>query len=385
MQPCRVLVVFGTRPEAIKLCALVRHLSSLSEQFTVQTCVTAQHREMLDQVLDAFSVEPEFDLDLMRPRQSLSDVTWRVLKGLEPVIAESKPDVVIVQGDTTTTFAAALAAFYQKIPVAHVEAGLRTGNRYSPFPEEMNRRLGTHLSTLHFAATDEGATNLTREGVDPTAIYVTGNTVIDALLYMVSALRAGQITPPRWDGIDPSKKLILVTAHRRENHGDPIRRIADALVRLAARDDVQIVFPVHRNPQVAEPVRERLADLPNVLLLAPQQYTPFVDLLDRCHFVLTDSGGVQEEAPALGKPVLVMRENTERPEAVSAGTAKLVGTGTEAIVSAAEELLDDRSAYQRMARAHNPYGDGAANRRIAEALIQWHESRQPETAQANHA
>ena len=364
----RILVVFGTRPEAIKLCPLVRTLAERGAEFEVRTCVTGQHRAMLDQVLGAFSVSPDHDLDLMRPGQALGRTVARILEGMEGILHLEKPDTVVVQGDTNTTFAAALAAFYQGCPVAHVEAGLRTGNKLSPFPEEMNRLLTTRLADLHFAATEWAANNLRAEGVAEDSIVVTGNTVIDAALHVRGQLDSGALTRPAWPRLDPSKKLILVTAHRRESFGAGFARICQALKTLADREDVQIVYPVHRNPNVASPVSEALAGHPGIELLDPLDYVPFVDLMTRSYLILTDSGGIQEEAPSLGKPVLVMRENTERPEAVEAGTALLVGTQVERIVGEAGRLLDDQAWYDSMARHHNPYGDGKACERIAGAL-----------------
>ena len=403
MPALRILVVFGTRPEAIKLCPLITHLASAPETFVVRTCVTAQHRGMLDQVLAAFEVGPDHDLDLMRPGQTLPETTSRVVAGLERVIAEEKPDLVLVQGDTTTTFGAALAAFYAKVSVGHVEAGLRTADKYRPFPEEMNRVLTTRLGDLHFAATEQTASHLREEGVPDERIFVTGNTVIDAVLAVRDRLADGRIERPRWAFLDPARKLILVTAHRRESFGegfegmerprwaflDPARKlilvtahrresfgegfegICRALKTLAARRDVQIVCSVHPNPNVSDPVRGQLEGTPGVELLNPVGYVEFVDLMTRSYLILTDSGGIQEEAPSLGKPVLVMRENTERPEAVEAGAARLVGTNAEAIVSETNRLLDEPEHYQRMSRQRNPYGDGHACRRIAEALKQF--------------
>ena len=371
MSPLRVLVVFGTRPEAIKLCVLIRHLQKLPESFAVRTCVTAQHRSMLDQVLEAFGVTPDRDLNLMKPEQSLFDVTTAALRGLERILLEEQPDMVLVQGDTTTTFAAALAAFYAKVPVGHVEAGLRTGSVHSPFPEEINRTLTSRLSHLHFAPSQLAAENLRREGIGEQSIFVTGNTVIDALLSMRRALESGGIARPSWPFLDPARKLILVTAHRRESFGEGFERICEALAELARRPDVQIAYPVHRNPNVQGPVHRKLAGVPGIELLEPVDYIPLIDLLMRCHFVLTDSGGIQEEAPSLGKPVLVMREITERPEAVEAGTALLVGADRARIVEEAYRLLDDPAHYGEMSRRHNPYGDGHTCERIAEALEQY--------------
>ena len=373
----RILVVFGTRPEAIKLCPLVRTLAGRAGEFEVRTCVTGQHRTMLDQVLNAFGVAPDHDLDLMRPGQALGRTVARILEAMEHVLHRENPDTVVVQGDTNTTFAAALAAFYQGLPVAHVEAGLRTGNKLSPFPEEMNRLLTTRLADLHFAATEWAANNLRTEGVADDSISVTGNTVIDAALHIRGQLESGALTRPEWPRLDPSKKLILVTAHRRESFGAGFGRICEALKALASRGDVQIVYPVHRNPNVLDPVRQALGGLSGIELLDPLDYVPFVDLMSRSYLILTDSGGIQEEAPSLGKPVLVMRENTERPEAVEAGTALLVGTQIERIVGEATRLLDDPRRYESMARRHNPYGDGKACERIADILAkhEWKDRR----------
>lgn len=361
----RALFIFGTRPEAIKLCPVIRHMKSRPNDFDVRVCVTAQHREMLDQVLHAFEVIPDRDLDIMRPGQTLSQSAARIVAALEAVLKEEKPGIVLVQGDTTTTFCGALAAFYAKIPVGHIEAGLRTGDPHEPFPEEMNRVLTGRIATFHFAATEGAAHNLYREGVDPAKVTVTGNTGIDAVLHVKQALDAGKLMSLTGFHADVSKRLIVVTAHRRESFGTGFDQICGALVRLARRDDVQIVFPVHPNPNVRQAVNRNLAGQPNITLLDPMDYVPFVDLLCQAYLLLTDSGGIQEEAPSLGKPVLVMRVKTERPEAVSAGTARLVGTDERRIVEEAEHLLDDANAYQRMARRHNPYGDGRASGRIA--------------------
>jgi UDP-N-acetylglucosamine 2-epimerase (non-hydrolysing) len=362
-----LLFVFGTRPEAIKLCPLIRELRS-REDFTVRICVTAQHRGMLDQVLEAFQVTPDYDLNVMRPNQTLAGLTARILEGLEPVLAAATPDMVIVQGDTTTTLAAALAAFYHRIPTAHVEAGLRTGDPAHPFPEEINRVLTGRLAELHFAPTARAAANLTAEGVAAARIHITGNTGIDAVLYVRDALAAGALVAPEWPCLEEGRRLIVVTSHRRENFGDGFVREMRALARIAARPDVQVVYPVHRNPNVLGPAHEMLGGRPNIHLVEPLAYVPFVDLLRRAYFLITDSGGIQEEAPSLGKPVLVMREKTERPEAVEAGTVKLVGTDEERIVAEAMRLLDDAAEYTRMTRIHNPYGDGQASRRIGTIL-----------------
>ena len=364
----KILVVLGTRPEAIKLSPVVLELRSRAE-FQARVCATAQHRQLLDQVLDAFGFAPDYDLNLMQPGQTLAETTARILAALEPVLASERPDLVLVQGDTTTTLCGALAAFYQKIPVGHVEAGLRTWDYLRPFPEEANRVLTTRLSTLHFAATEWAARNLEAEGVPRSRIGVTGNSGIDAVLYVRDRLEQGLLRGPEWPQLDPAKKLIVVTAHRRESFGEGFVRICSALSRLAQRADVQIVYPVHPNPNVEEPVRRRLEGLANVVLVPPLDYVPFVDLMRRAHLLITDSGGVQEEGPSLGKPILVMREKTERPEAVEAGTVRLVGTDIERIVGEAARLLDDPEEYQRMARVHNPYGDGQASRRIADLSL----------------
>jgi UDP-N-acetylglucosamine 2-epimerase (non-hydrolysing) len=363
----RVLSVFGTRPEAIKMAPVVRALAA-AEDIDGRVCVTAQHREMLDQVLDLFAIVPEYDLNLMRPGQGLEDITAGVLHTLSPVLAEFKPQLVLVHGDTGTTLAASLAAYYKKIPVGHVEAGLRTGNIWSPWPEEINRKVAGAIATLHFAPTEKSKANLLAEGVPSGAIEVTGNTVIDALLDVVAMLEKDSAAFDRQFALDASKRLILVTGHRRESFGDGFQRICEALATLAARPDVEIVYPVHLNPNVKGPVEEKLSGLANVHLIAPQDYLPFVYLMSRADIILTDSGGVQEEAPSLGKPVLVMRETTERPEAVEAGTVKLVGTDAALIVSEVSHLLDDRAAYEAMAFAHNPYGDGQAVDRILKRI-----------------
>jgi UDP-N-acetylglucosamine 2-epimerase (non-hydrolysing) len=361
----KILLIFGTRPEAIKLCPVVRGLREHPNQFDVKVCVTAQHREMLDQVLEAFEVTPDYDLDLMLPGQTLFQSTSRILAGLEPVLRETKPDMAIVQGDTTTTLCGALAAFYSRVPVAHVEAGLRTHDLSQPFPEEMNRVLAGRLATLHFAATEKAAENLRNEGVPAESISVTGNTGIDAVLYVRDGLERGTLRGGDWPALDASKKLIVVTAHRRESFGEGFERICRALAKIADRDDVQLVYPVHPNPNVQDPVQRYLAGHPHVRLISPQSYVPFVDLMRRSYLLITDSGGIQEEGPSLGKPILVLREKTERPEAVTAGTVKLVGTDEDRIVHEASILLSDSGAYHLMSRVHNPYGDGQASARIS--------------------
>lgn len=343
------------------------------EGIEAKVCVTAQHRQMLDQVLGLFNIVPEFDLDLMKPGQDLTDITTKVLLGMRDVFRAWRPDYVLVHGDTTTTLATSLAAYYEKVAVGHVEAGLRTGNIYSPWPEEMNRRIAGAISTLHFAPTETAKTNLLREGVSESTIRVTGNTVIDALLDVVQRLHSDRVLRAEMAGrfqfIDSNKRLILVTGHRRENFGSGFENICSALSQLSRRDDVQILYPVHLNPNVQEPVRRILGGNDRVLLIEPLDYLPFVYLMDRADILLTDSGGVQEEAPSLGKPVLVMRDTTERPEAVAAGTVKLVGTDAQTIVAEAERLLDDVAEYRRMSHAHNPYGDGKAANRIVNCLI----------------
>ncbi len=372
----RVLNVFGTRPEAIKMAPVIRALEQ-APGIECRVCVTAQHREMLDQVLALFDITPDHDLDVMRPGQDLAHITQAVLSGVAAVIAEERPDRVLVHGDTTTSLAAALAGFYAQIPVGHVEAGLRTGERYAPFPEEINRRLTDAICDLHFAPTRSAADNLAGEGIKGDGVSITGNTVIDALLHVVERLRADPAADAtlaaRFPFAAGARRLILVTGHRRENFGDGFERICKALARIAERSDVDIAYPVHLNPNVTEPVHRLLGGHANVHLLEPLDYLPFVYLMDHCHLVITDSGGIQEEAPSLGKPVLVMRDVTERPEAVDAGTVRLVGTDTDTIVDAATALLDDADEYVKMSRAHNPYGDGHAAERIVEEIKRHHD------------
>ena len=363
----KVLFIFGTRPEAIKLARVVHYLRDHTDIEPV-ICATAQHRQMLDQVLKIFELKAEFDLDIMSPGQTLAESTGRIITRLEPVIAKSKPDAILVQGDTTTTFCGALAGFYADIAVGHVEAGLRTGDIRQPFPEEMNRVMVSRLAALHFAATQRARENLLLENVAPETIHVTGNTGIDAVLHIRDMLQAGKLSARAWDFLDDSKKLVLVTAHRRESFGAGFERLCQALSTIADRPDVRIVYPVHLNPNVRAPVQKYLAGHPNIVLLEPLDYLDFVDLMRRAYILLTDSGGIQEEAPSFGKPVLVMREKTERPEAVEAGTSTLVGTDIKRIVDAANELFDDEREYSRRARIHNPYGDGRASERIAAAL-----------------
>ena len=365
----KILVIFGTRPEAIKLCPLVTALRThaSTRHYRTLVCVTAQHRQMLDQVLGAFDITPDFDLDMMKPGQTLTGLTARLLSALELIFSEVKPALTIVQGDTTTTLAGTLAAFYARVPIAHVEAGLRTFDLQAPFPEEMNRVLTGRLASLHFAATDWAADNLLREGVPAELVQVTGNTGIDAVLATRDSIEHGRPTGLELD-IDPSKKLIVVTAHRRESFGEGFVQICQALAELAARPDVQIIWPVHPNPNVQRAVDTWLRGKSNVALVEPLDYLPFVDLMRRAFLLITDSGGVQEEGPSLGKPILVLRDKTERPEAVHAGTVKLVGTDRERIVNEASALLDQPGEYERMARLHNPYGDGKACARIAERV-----------------
>lgn len=365
------MVVFGTRPEAIKMAPVVRALRAKPGLETL-VAVTAQHREMLDQVLDLFELTPDEDLNVMTPGQSLPALFSRILTGMAEVIERRRPDLVLVHGDTSTTLATALAAFYAKVPVGHVEAGLRTGDLQAPWPEEANRRLTAPLASLHFAPTPVSRDNLIAEGIAPETIHVTGNTVVDSLLAVVERIQGDSALSARlaatFPFLDSSRRLILVTGHRRENFGAGFEQMCLAMRDLAARGDTQVIYPVHLNPQVQEPVRRILAGVPNVVLIEPQDYLPFVHLMSRAHLILTDSGGIQEEAPSLGKPVLVMRDTTERPEAVAAGTVRLVGTDRGRIVAEANALLDDPDAYARMARAHNPYGDGQAAIRIARVI-----------------
>ena len=368
----KILSVFGTRPEAIKMAPLVLALSQ-DDLFESKVCVTAQHREMLDQVLDLFSIKPDFDLGVMKKGQTLFDVTVDVLKGLEQVLGSYKPDIVLVHGDTATTFAASLAAYYEHIAVGHVEAGLRTGNLYSPWPEEANRKLTGSLAKYHFTPTEESKSNLLKESVPEENIIVTGNTVIDSLLWVTDKLNRSkslsQDMAAEFDFLDDGKKLILATGHRRESFGDGFERICRALKKISLDNPhIQILYPVHLNPNVQEPVNKLLAGLQNVFLIKPQSYLKFCYLMQRASIILTDSGGIQEEAPSLGKPVLVLRDTTERPEAIDAGTVKLVGTKVDLIVEQVNVLLNDEVEYQKMSVAHNPYGDGHASKRISDFL-----------------
>jgi UDP-N-acetylglucosamine 2-epimerase (non-hydrolysing) len=384
----RTLFIFGTRPEAIKLCPIILDQQSRPDEFDPKICVTAQHRHLIDQVLPVFGIAATHDLNLMLPAQTLFQSTSRILGNLESVISSESPDLIIVQGDTTSTFCGALAGFYSDVPVAHVEAGLRTDDRRQPFPEEMNRVLTTSLATLHFCATEGARRNLLAENVDPAHVYVTGNSGIDAVLYVRDGLEAGRLKNANKIAIDSSKKLVLVTAHRRESFGAELESICRALGTLASRCDTQIVFPVHPNPNVQDPVERLLGARPNVLLLDPQPYVSFVDLMRKAYLLLTDSGGIQEEGPSLGKPILVMREKTERPEAVEAGTVKLVGTSESRIYEAASRLLEDRAEYECMARVHNPYGDGCASGRISEHILTYFGAscrQQPDAARVTSA
>ena len=370
MKKLRLMTVFGTRPEAIKMCPLVLEMHKYPEYIEPIVAVTAQHREMLDQVLELFAIKPDYDLNIMQSGQTLYDITTRALLGLKEVIEEAKPDMVLVHGDTTTTFAGALAAFYAQVPVGHVEAGLRTGNKYSPYPEEMNRKLTGSIADMHFAPTSTSKENLLKENVAPETIVVTGNTVIDALQTTVKANY--EFADTEFNKIFArGNRLILMTTHRRENLGEPMRNVYKALRKvLETHADVEAIFPVHKNPKVREIVQEELGGLERVHLIEPMDYEPFANLMGKVDIVLTDSGGIQEEAPALGKPVLVLRDTTERPEAVDAGTVKLVGTDYEDVLRETNLLLDDSVHYQKMAEAANPYGDGKACERIIRAILQ---------------
>ena len=377
----KILIVFGTRPEAIKMAPLVKEFEKNLDKFELKVCVTAQHREMLDQVLELFEIEPDYDLNIMKPGQDLYDVTANVLLGMKETLTTYKPDVVFVHGDTTTTSSTALASFYQQIKVAHVEAGLRTGDIYSPWPEEANRQITGVLANYHFAPTTTSEANLLAENKDPKGVIVTGNTVIDALYLALNKIKNNEMLKTKIEeGIEKeindsnfslkSSKFILVTGHRRENHGEGFVNICKALKELAlANPELSIVYPVHLNPNVQKPVMELLSDVRNIYLISPMQYESFIYLMDKSYFIITDSGGVQEEAPSLGKPVLVMRDTTERPEALEAGTVKLVGTDTKLIVKEATELLDNEKAYEQMSKAHNPYGNGKACEKIVEFFV----------------
>ncbi|WP_250433619.1 non-hydrolyzing UDP-N-acetylglucosamine 2-epimerase [Hanstruepera flava] len=367
------LIIFGTRPEAIKMAPLVKEFNKYSNVFETRVCITAQHREMLDQVLSFFEINPDFDLDLMKPNQSLYSLTADIITHLKPVLEEFKPDYVYVHGDTTTTMAASIAAFYSGAKVCHVEAGLRTFNKRSPFPEEINRSIAGSVSDYHFAPTTTSKQNLLNENIANSSILVTGNTVIDALRYSSNKVTSGSYTDEEIENlktnVDLSKKVILVTGHRRENHGQGFINICNALKQIAVENpDVQIIYPVHLNPKVQKPVYELLADIENIKLIAPLSYPSFVWLMSQSYIIVTDSGGVQEEAPSLGKPVLVMRDTTERPEAVEAGTVVLVGTNTNKIVQETNKLLKNSDDYSKMSKLHNPYGDGKSCKRIVEFI-----------------
>ena len=365
----KVMTVFGTRPEAIKMAPVVLELKKHPDQIQTVVAVTAQHRQMLDQVLDLFQIRPDYDLDIMSQGQTLYDITTRSLQGLKSVMEVEKPDLVLVHGDTTTTFAGALAAYYQQIPVGHVEAGLRTGNIYSPFPEEMNRKLTGAIAAIHFSPTMTARGNLLREGIDKDAIFVTGNTVIDALMTTVD--EGYDFEDEELQSVDfQNHRIILLTTHRRENLGEPMRHIYKALRQIIEEiPDTEIVFPVHRNPLVRKVVEEELSGVDRIHLIEPMEYEPFANLMHHSCLVLTDSGGIQEEAPSLGKPVLVLRNTTERPEAVEAGTVRLIGTDRDRVYEETKRLLTDKSAYDAMSNAVNPYGDGQSSRRIVQAIL----------------
>jgi UDP-N-acetylglucosamine 2-epimerase (non-hydrolysing) len=368
----KILVIFGTRPEAIKMAPLISLLRD-SSQINCMVCVTGQHREMLDQVLDLFNIKPDQDLNVMTKGQTLSELTSKIILGLDPVIKDFSPDAILVHGDTTSTFAGSIAGYYQQVPVFHVEAGLRTENIYSPWPEEVNRRLVGTIAHYHFAPTEEAKVNLLKEGISKNKIEVTGNTVIDALFFVLGRISSDADLKAslhkKYEFLDEKKKLILVTGHRRENFGEGFQNICNALYELAMqRSDIEILYPVHLNPQVLKPVNEILGSVSNIHLIEPQDYLSFAYLMNKSEIILTDSGGIQEEAPSIGKPVLVLRDNTERPEAVNAGTVKLVGTNTKKIISSVIKLLDESDIYQAMSQANNPYGDGQASHRILSIL-----------------
>ena len=372
------MIVFGTRPEAIKMAPLVKQFESHRDRVKTIVCVTAQHREMLDQVLNLFHIDPQYDLNVMTENQTLSDLTVKVLSGITKVLEKEKPDMVFVQGDTTTTFVTSLAAFYLRIPIGHVEAGLRTLNKFSPYPEEINRRLTSSIADYHFAPTEQAKNNLINEGISEPCVFVTGNTVIDALQIVVGKHKK-MSEKRRWNdfflsnyniSLSDSKRTILVTGHRRESFGRGFKGICEALSKLAIKNPgIQIIYPVHLNPNVKNPVYSILSNIRNINLIPPLDYEPFVFLMNNSYLILTDSGGIQEEAPSLGKPVLVMRDTTERPEGIEAGTARLVGTKTENIVREASKLLDDRLEYERISKSVNPYGDGKASNRIVEIIL----------------
>ncbi|WP_430815375.1 non-hydrolyzing UDP-N-acetylglucosamine 2-epimerase [Carboxylicivirga sp. RSCT41] len=368
----KILIVFGTRPEAIKMAPVVKEFKKCEQDFETKVCVTAQHREMLDQVLSFFNICPDFDLNLMKPNQNLYSLTGDIINGMKPVLEEFKPDIVLVHGDTTTSSAAALAAFYSGAKVGHVEAGLRTYNKLAPFPEELNRQLTGRIADYHFAPTSKSQNNLLQEKTDASSIMVTGNTVIDALIEsveIVNKVHDNDDINRLKELIDPKKKLIVVTGHRRENHGQGFLNICDALNTIAKTEHVQVIYPVHLNPNVQKPVYSILGDNPNIHLIDPLPYEAFIWLMDKAYLIVTDSGGVQEEAPSLGKPVLVMRDTTERPEAVEAGTVILVGTDKNKIADEAMNLIENTERYNKMSQLHNPYGDGKASQRIVDFLL----------------
>ena len=365
MKKIKVMTVFGTRPEAIKMAPLVLELQKQSQRFEAITTVSAQHREMLDQVLDIFHIKPDYDLNIMHARQTLTDITSNVLINLDKILKEAKPDIVLVHGDTTTTFAASVAAFYNQIPIGHVEAGLRTWEKYSPYPEEMNRQMTDAMTDLYFAPTNQSKANLLKENHKEDNIFITGNTAIDALKQTVDKGYHHDIL----DKVSPDNKLILLTMHRRENQGEPMRRVFKVIREVVeSREDVEVIYPVHLSPAVQEAAKEILGNTERIHLISPLDVVDFHNLAARSYFIMTDSGGVQEEAPSLGKPVLVLRDKTERPEGVEAGTLKLVGTESEKVKEEMEELLDNDAEYQRMAQAKNPYGDGKASERILDAI-----------------
>lgn len=365
MKKIKVMTVFGTRPEAIKMAPLVLELQKQSQRFEAITTVSAQHREMLDQVLDIFHIKPDYDLNIMHARQTLTDITSNVLINLDKILKEAKPDIVLVHGDTTTTFAASVAAFYNQIPIGHVEAGLRTWEKYSPYPEEMNRQMTDAMTDLYFAPTNQSKANLLKENHKEDNIYITGNTAIEALKQTVDKEYHHDIL----DKVSPDNKLILLTMHRRENQGEPMRRVFKVIREVVeSREDVEVIYPVHLSPAVQEVAKEILGNTERIHLISPLDVVDFHNLAARSYFIMTDSGGVQEEAPSLGKPVLVLRDTTERPEGVEAGTLKLVGTESEKVKEEMEELLDNDAEYQRMAQAKNPYGDGKASERILDAI-----------------
>jgi len=367
----KLLFIFGTRPEAIKLAPLIKRFQEYPDKFDLKICVSGQHREMLDQVLDFFNIKPDFDLNIMKAEQSLFDITVNTLKGIEGILEDYRPDWIFVQGDTTTTFVGSLAGYYKKIKIAHIEAGLRSFNKYSPYPEEINRVITSHLTDLHFAPTEMAKQNLLNESIDENSIHVSGNTVIDALFLALEKVRVKNADSFNgiFKGIDFSKRIILVTGHRRESFGRPFRNICNALKYIAENNNVEVIYPVHLNPNVRKPVFEILGGLRNVHLIEPLDYPAFVWLMDKSYLILTDSGGVQEEAPSLGKPVLVMRDVTERMEGVEAGTCRIVGTNMETIIKETSKLLENNDWYKKMATANNPYGDGRASERIVKIIM----------------